>query len=590
MSKLAISVTEAIKSFRRFNHPGWRAMDALGIPVSSKRYDVFSALRGLSLDIRQGEKVALIGRNGAGKSTLLRVISGQMKLDSGNVRVEGGVQALMELGTGFHPDFTGLDNIRSSLAYQGLASQKVNSLIDEIVDFTELEDFIGRPVREYSAGMYARLAFAVATTITPEILIIDEILGAGDAYFVGKSIQRMRQLTSQGATILFVSHDMSAVQMLCDRGVWIDKGQVIADGPILKVSKAYLASVREDEEARTRARSMHLSKRQVLENAGREDIALYRFMGATGRAPESPFSIAGIDFGSDRHSGFQVSTGDVQAISRLIVEAGNTNWSNAQELHGKNARTFGDFGGRFVHAPFQVDWSGISKRGRRLALDYIPSSTDKIVLERYDKESGIYQPLHEFLPDDSSSGEWKRVSIAVPNDGADDEPKFEEGLQAMDLQVLSPEDRYGNGPIGITAFGFFDQENTRRHTLVSGEQAKAVLAYTVEQPVTDPVGVVAIYRPDGSCALQVTSNRDGKKLGVLREPGKISISFDPLYLGPGDYVVSIALFKELNIASNHEPDAYDLHDRCYALKVLPPEGVGVSIGIVNQPAVWELAQ
>src|SRR5690606_27647530 len=129
------------------------------------------------------------GRNGAGKSTLLRVISGQMRPDSGVVNVNGTVQALMELGTGFHPEFSGLDNIRSSLAFQGLSRQKAESLIEEIVNFTELEEFISRPVREYSAGMYARLAFAVATTITPDILIIDEILGAGDAYFIGKSIQ-----------------------------------------------------------------------------------------------------------------------------------------------------------------------------------------------------------------------------------------------------------------------------------------------------------------------------------------------------------------------------------------------------------------
>lgn len=588
MSELAISVVDAVKSFRRFNHPGWRAMDALGIPVSSKRYDVFSALRGLSLDVKQGEKVALIGRNGAGKSTLLRVISGQMKLDSGNINVSGTVQALMELGTGFHPDFTGLDNIRSSLAYQGLSNQKVNSLIDEIIDFTELDDFIGRPVREYSAGMYARLAFAVATTITPEILIIDEILGAGDAYFVGKSIQRMRQLTTQGATILFVSHDMSAVQMLCDRGVWIDKGRIKADGPILKISKAYLASVREDEEARARARSMQLSKRQILSHVGRNDIALYRFIGAAGQAPGSPFAIAGIKFGSGQHSGFDVSIGEEQAVSRLIIESGITNWSNATNMDGKNARAFGDFGGKFIHAPFQIDWSGLGKNDRWLELEYAPSVSDKIVLEFYDKESKSYKSLHEFFPENNG---WKQARISLPNDDTDETATgCIEDLEHVELQVLASEDRYGDGPIGITAFGFFDEENTRRHTLISGEPARAILAYNVEQPVTDPVAVVAIYRPDGACALQVTSNRDGKKLGVLREPGKISILFDPLYLGPGDYVVSIALFKELNIASNHEPDAYDLHDRCYALKILPPEGVGVSVGIVNQPAVWELAQ
>ncbi len=213
-------------------------MDALGIPVSKKRYDIFPALSEMNLEICRGERVALIGRNGAGKSTLLRVISGQMQLDSGLLTVNGTVQALMTLGTGFHPNFTGMQNIHSSLAYQGLSSEELDRCVADIVDFVELEGFLDRPVKEYSAGMYARLAFAVATSVTPDILIIDEVLGAGDAYFLGKCIQRMKALTSQGATILFVSHDISSVQMLCDRGIWIENGRIRDDGDLLAVSKA----------------------------------------------------------------------------------------------------------------------------------------------------------------------------------------------------------------------------------------------------------------------------------------------------------------------------------------------------------------
>lgn len=566
-------------------------MDALGIHVSSKRYDVFSALREISLEVKQGEKVALIGRNGAGKSTLLRVISGQMRPDTGEIHVNGNVQALMELGTGFHPDFTGLDNIRSSLAFQGLARKKVDELIDEIVDFTELEDFIARPVREYSAGMYARLAFAVATTITPEILIIDEILGAGDAYFVGKSIQRMRQLTSQGATILFVSHDMSAVQMLCDRGIWIEKGCVKADGDILPVSKAYLASVREDEEARARARSMQLSKRHVLANSGRESLVLYRFIGANGSAPASPIAVSEITFGSGSRNAFEVALEDEQAVSRCIVDKGVTNWSSIKKLNERSAREFGDFGGKFVHAPLQVDWSGISAKDRWIELEYLPSVTDKAILEMYDIREAVYKPLHELEPASGADRTWRKVRVQCPEQQVSDSSEGREasGATEMDLQVLAPEDRYGTGPIGIQAFGFFDEEHVRRHTLISGASAYAVLAYKADEPIADPVGVVAIYRPDGSCAMQVTSNRKGSKLGILKGDGRIQVAFDPLYLGPGDYVVSVALFKDLNIASTHEPEAYDLHDRCYTLKVLPPPGLGVEIGTVNQPATWELS-
>lgn len=593
MSDIAIHIDNVVKSFRRFSRPGWRAMDALGWRVPSKHYDTFFALRNLSLDVRRGEKVALIGRNGAGKSTLLRVICGQMLADSGSVAIEGKVQALMELGTGFHPDFTGIQNIRSSLAYQGITGKALNGLVDEIIDFTELDDFINRPVREYSAGMYARLAFAVATTITPDILIIDEILGAGDAYFVGKSIQRMRELTREGATILFVSHDMSAVQMLCERGVWIEKGKVRADGEILPVSKSYLASVREDEEARTRARSMRLSRREAALGGGRGTTrTLYRLVVEGDRAPTGAFSVADIRFGSGDQPGFGVSLEDDQAESRLIVDPGVTNWSKMCLVSGVAARQFAPLGGRFVHAPWQIDWSGISEADRWIDVTFIPSTTDAVRLEVYDADSASYKQLAQFDSLSPSQDQWKTVRIQDSSLEADvvNTADVIQTAKFHDLQELSADDRYGSGRIRVIGFGFYDRGDQRRHTLISGETVHAVVAYGAAEETSDPVAVVAVYRPDGTCAMQVTSNRDGYDLGVLKGTGKIIVSFDPLFLGPGDYVVSVALFKTLNVASRHEPEAYDLHDRCYSLKVLPPEGVGIDIGTVNQPALWEVYQ
>jgi len=590
MSELSVSIKNAVKTFRRFNHPGWRALDALGVRVPSKKYDTFSAISGVSLDIKKGEKIALIGRNGAGKSTLLRVISGQMQLDTGSVTVNGRTQALMELGTGFHPDFTGIDNIRSSLAYQGISGAHVRKVTEEIIEFTELEDFISRPVREYSAGMYARLAFAVATAVTPEILIIDEILGAGDAYFVGKSIQRMRDLTSQGATILFVSHDMSAVQLLCDRGIWIEKGAIRADGDVLKVSKAYLASIREDEEARTRARSMQISKRLAMDNSGRTDLRIYRLVGLGGKLPNSPITVGGIRFGSnDKVS--ELPLENLDGISRLIMESGVTNWSPVRTVDKITVRDFGNFGGRFPHAPFQIDWSGMPGNDRWLELTVRDPLGQPWVLEYYDHVAASYKPLLEINPSDENNSDWEihRVTCFEQlQNGQEEGIGQDKNNDISDLQELGADDRYGAGPINITGFGFYDDEGTRRHTLISGTRASSVIAYSSLEVVTDPVAVVAIYRPDGTCAMQVTSNRDGYKIGALRDKGYIRVSFDPLYLGPGDYIASIALFKELNLASKIEPEAYDLHDRCYAIKILPPIGMGVDIGIVNQPSEWRV--
>lgn len=584
MSKIALSLTTVDKSFKRFQHPGWRALDALGCPVSSKRYDVFMALRDISLEVKQGEKVALIGRNGAGKSTLLRLISGQVQPTRGQIQVYGKLQALMELGTGFHPDFTGIENIRSALSYQGIQGKAAKKLIEEIIDFTELDEFITRPVREFSAGMYARLAFATATTITPDILIIDEILGAGDAYFVGKSIQRMKELTRQGATVLFVSHDMSATQLLCERGIWIDKGTIKADGDILSVSKAYLSSIREDEELRIRLRSNQLNPSGTAKN----NVSLFRFITENNSAPVQPLTISKIQYGQDENVLGEVSIDDVESSSRCIVEAGITNWSNVIEIEEKKiCRTFADFGGRFIHAPFQVDWKLSKKDKRWIEIRYKASASDTLALEQFDEETKAYTRL-TMIGQNNEDHHWRILRIELDTQHVND--TIDESTQAIiELQDLSSHDRYGKGPVKITAFGFLDAESIRRHTLISGDFAKACINYNAATTVHNPVAVIAIYRPDGTCAMQVLSNRDGVQFNRLLGQGHITVTFAPLFLGPGEYIVSVALFKDLCLASKFEPEAYDLHDRCYPLKVLHPEGLGVDIGTVNQPAVWEIA-
>ncbi|MEZ5595329.1 MAG: Wzt carbohydrate-binding domain-containing protein [Pseudomonadales bacterium] len=160
----------------------------------------------------------------------------------------------------------------------------------------------------------------------------------------------------------------------------------------------------------------------------------------------------------------------------------------------------------------------------------------------------------------------------------------------MAVQALPANDRYGDGDIQITGFSFFDDQGEARHTLVTGENASALIRFACRDTVTEPVAVIAIYRPDGICAMQVISSRSGYHFPLLKSDGGIRVDFQPLTLGPGEYVVSIALFKELNLASSVEPPAHDLHDRCYPLKMLPPVGIQVEIGVVNQTAEWHIVQ
>lgn len=583
MSDIAIKIEGVTKSFRRFRHPGWRALDAFGVSVPRSRYDIFDALRGIDIEVRQGERTALIGRNGAGKSTLLRLISGQMQPDSGRVQVTGNIQALMELGTGFHPDFTGIENIHAALALQGLRGSSLRTQVEEIIDFTELEGFIERPVREYSAGMYARLAFAVATTIKPEILIVDEILGAGDAYFVGKSIQRMKALTENGATVLFVSHDMSSVQLLCERAIWIDRGMVRKEGPILQVSKAYMAAVREDEEIRTRARTMSLTRQQAAGLGRQSRVTLFRLIGEV-TPPRKPLSVSAIRFGSgDTELGRIEPTRSADEGNGPMLDAAHMNWRGPETASGRLCWQFGDFGGLFGHAPWQITWPAAPVENAWIELDVLASQTDPVAVEQFDPEANGYVRLGEI--EASGTDQWEAVKVSCL------EQPIAEGERVthkLDLLELKSDDRYGSGEAHITAFGFLDADGERRHTLITGEEASAVIAFSARGELLDPVAVIAIYRPDGTCVMQVVSNRDGTSFGTVAGERLIRVNFAPLQLGPGDYIVSVALFKELNIATRVEPQAYDLHDRCYALKMLPPPGVGIEIGVVNQQATWEV--
>lgn len=189
----------------------------------------FWALRDINFDIQQGDKVGIIGRNGAGKSTLLKILSRITEPTTGSLKIKGRVASLLEVGTGFHPELTGRENVYLNGAILGMSRNEIKRKFDEIVAFAEVEKFLDTPVKRYSSGMYMRLAFSVAAHLEPEILIVDEVLAVGDAQFQKKCMGKMKEVGSEGRTILFVSHNMNAVEQLCTRGIALDKGLVVAN-------------------------------------------------------------------------------------------------------------------------------------------------------------------------------------------------------------------------------------------------------------------------------------------------------------------------------------------------------------------------
>lgn len=205
------------------------------------KYQEFTALDHVSFQVKRGETLGLIGRNGAGKSTILKVISGILKPTEGSVQCYGNVVPMLELGSGFDFDLTGKENIFLNGAILGYCEDFLKEKYHEIVDFSELGDFIGVPIRNYSSGMLARLAFSIATVVKPEILIVDEILSVGDAAFQEKSRKRMQELMGGGTTVLFVSHSIQQIREMCQNVVWLEQGRVKMAGEVQRVCDVYAA-------------------------------------------------------------------------------------------------------------------------------------------------------------------------------------------------------------------------------------------------------------------------------------------------------------------------------------------------------------
>lgn len=208
--------------------------------------DHFWALRGINIEVKEGEILGIIGKNGAGKSTLLKILSRVTAPTKGNIKVKGRIASLLEVGTGFHPELTGRENIFMNGAILGMSKQEIRSKLDEIIDFSGVESFIDTPVKRYSSGMYVRLAFAVAAHLDPEILVIDEVLAVGDVAFQKKCLGRMSQISQEGRTILFVSHNLAAVNRICNKGVVINDGSVVFKGSSADSVTYYLEQTQQE--------------------------------------------------------------------------------------------------------------------------------------------------------------------------------------------------------------------------------------------------------------------------------------------------------------------------------------------------------
>lgn len=261
----AIEVSHISKSFKVYLDKGYTLKDRL-VFHNNKKYENRVVLKDISFTVKKGEAIGLIGHNGCGKSTTLKLLTRIMYPDSGTITMNGRVSSLIELGAGFHPDMSGRENIYINASIFGLTRKEIDARLDDIIAFSELEEFIDNPVRTYSSGMYMRLAFSVAINVDADILLIDEILAVGDVNFQAKCFNRLREIKAQGTTIVIVSHSLGQIEQICDRSIWIDKGVIRAEGKPRDVHPEYLdfmGEKREEVAQRERERAAEKEEQEI---------------------------------------------------------------------------------------------------------------------------------------------------------------------------------------------------------------------------------------------------------------------------------------------------------------------------------------
>lgn len=609
----AIEIESLGKMYKLYKNPKDKILDAFGLNFWKKDYyKEFWAIRNLDLVIKKGERIGLIGNNGAGKSTLLKTIIGNITPTEGRVCIKGQIQALMELGTGFHPEFTGRENIRASLAYQGLSQKEIAMREEEIIEFSELEDFIDQPIRTYSAGMNARLAFSTATSIKPDILIIDEVLGAGDAYFAGKCVDRMKKLTDEsGATVLFVSHDLSSILQLCDKVIWIDRGQIRMQGNPLEVVKEYTALVRKREEIRLKARDLKISKKQAALLEKKEDLydsILFHFTGIEGNSPEGKNKIYKIKLLCNKEEIGFIEVGGPMDNSldqdhHIIEEKGYMDWGSSQKDSIGMYREFKNLQGQYKHAPFEFK---IPKNFEKddLILQIECNLEDVVLLEIYSE--GEYKYIGTLTPNGQYIYEFNlKMDISKENNikhENDDEESFEkdydieikkeesDSIKEQDSIYKSKEElfelgqvsQYGNHQAKITNLRMLNSQGRDCKIFEVGEKIEILIEYKSSVNIDGAVFVFCIYTPDGKCASQWIADETIYEKSKLPKKGNFRFIVDKLLIGKGSYVASVAIFKNIS-KGNIEAESYHVIDKSIHFEIRQSIMDNIDRGFCVQP-------
>ncbi len=567
-------------------------LDALGVakllPIRRNRFREFWALRDVDLEVGRGRRVGIVGCNGAGKTTLLKLITGNVAPTEGTVDVTGDVHALMNTGAGFHPEFTGRENIEASLVYQGLSRDQIRDAIGEIAEFTELEEFLDQPFKTYSAGMQARLTFATATTIKPDILIIDEILGAGDGYFIAKSTERIAKLVeSDHTTVLIVSHALDMTVRFCEEAIWIDHGRVVRRGEALEVVKAYEQFLRARNERRLQAKNR---ARQSGNNGGASRFGFYdasliaRFV--AGDAPTAGIDIGAVALKEGPEVYEELRVGDAQdsAPNRpASVSLSDACGWGPPSLDGP--QRFRSVAGGDATPPADVQfflWTLDAATRYEVEIRYRTTTTANPVVELLrDGEPFARQDL-------APSDDWTTATVSFGGEtsaSADDSESDGSG-DATAEPARAVSEWPGDDTLRIETVTLIDADGTPRASFEAGKPMALRMKVRASRSGRFPaLPVAVIYRLDG---IPVSRHR-GSKYEIEIDEGatqEFQIDFGPLNLGDGDYVFSVGLYRELDAAATDKAAPYQVIDRSYEFEVYG--NAPNPVAIFQHPGEWRL--
>ncbi len=563
MSKLVICAKNVSKAYRLYKNPKHRLIDLLGF-LRNKGDQYFHdhlALDKINLNIYEGEKVSIIGRNGAGKSTFLKLITKVITPTSGTLDLYGQTHALLQIGTGFHPEFTGRENVMSYLAHMGVTGVQAQIRMEEIIDFAELEEYIDQPIKTYSTGMGMRLMFAASTSIEPNLLVIDEVLGVGDAYFAKKSYERIEKLCKRNkTTLILVTHDIYSAAKLCERMIWIDKGRIKVDASPPEVTKIYEDSIRIQEEARLRKKVfLNSGTGDEVKNKNQDRKKIIMEIKAVNNNPQSvPIYFCEINL---------LSNGDIiesLPLKEGITENSNTKlifegtcWGEDIDWQGKDARPMLNYGSPFhkVSGLFEINSDEkemISKLEVQLKywLD-APCDVEVILID----EQGAERSFGLLSSDKIQC--WTEFQSALIPQEIDTSP-------VLNVEkLLKSSERLGSGKIVITDVEILNENNEPAFILPHRKTAKFILHYDINDPsINERCDVYLSFHKNGVddvCRLHCTELLFS---GSEKPKGKIVLELKKMPLGVGHYTVTCLIATE-NYFANKPTIFYSLNPDLY---------------------------